>query len=200
VPAINRGEAIVSRLHALDYSLGELRRVIGTLDDSVMDGPTNCAPWSVRRLASHALNNQLLWAGRVTGQQLVEPADALDAVPIPGDLAPVAIDVTGRVLAMWRGEGVLDATHETPFGALPGSVVIDFAIIDAAAHAWDLSASVGRPVEFDRSEIPVLTEVVDATCTDAAREHDVIKAVTRAPLDATDTERLMASAGRTIPR
>ena len=64
-------ETTVDRLHTLDYALGELRQVVGTLDDSVMDGPTNCEPWTVRRLASHALNNQLVWAGLVTGQQLV---------------------------------------------------------------------------------------------------------------------------------
>lgn len=78
--------------------------------------------------------------------------------------------------------------------------MIDFAIIDAAAHAWDLSASLGQPVEFEPSEIPVLAEVVAATCTDAAREHDLIKAATQPPVDATDTERLMAAAGRTVPR
>ena len=30
---------------------------------------TNCPPWTVRRLASHALKNQLFWAGSVTGQR-----------------------------------------------------------------------------------------------------------------------------------
>jgi uncharacterized protein (TIGR03086 family) len=190
----------VDRLHTLDYTLSELRKVIGTLEDSVMDGPTNCGPWTVRRLASHALNNQLLWAGVVTGQQLVTGADAMGAVPIPGDLEPIAEEVTGRVAGLWRSEGVLDATHDTPFGALPGSVVIDFAIIDAAAHAWDLSASLGKPLEFDRSEIPMLADVVDATCNDAAREHGLIQPATQAPADATDTERLMALSGRAIPR
>ncbi len=52
------------------------------------DAPTNCAPWTVRRLASHALNNQLLWAGLVTGQQLVTTEVAMGAVAIDGDLGP----------------------------------------------------------------------------------------------------------------
>ena len=78
----------MDRLQTLDYALDELRRVVGTLDDSVMDAPTNCDPWTVRRLASHALNNQLVWAGLVTGQQLVSVDDAMDAVPIDGDLGP----------------------------------------------------------------------------------------------------------------
>ncbi len=190
----------MDRMHTLDYGLGELRRVVGTLDDSVMDAPTNCEPWSVRRLASHALNNQLVWAGLVTGQQLVPVEVAMGAEPIEGDLEPVAADVASRAMALWRTEGILDAMHVTPFGELPGSAVIDFAIIDAVAHAWDLSASVGRPVEFDPAEIPVIAEVVAATCTDAARDHGLIKSSAEVPADATDTERLMAAAGRAINR
>src|ERR1700710_1279449 len=105
----------MDRLHTLEYALGELRHVIGTLDDTVMDGATNCEPWTVRRLASHALNNQLVWAGLVTGQQLVTVEDAMGAVPIDGDLGPVAIDVAARAMALWRTDGILDAVHMTPF-------------------------------------------------------------------------------------
>ena len=190
----------MDHLPVLDYALGLLREVVGSLDDSLADAPTNCAPWTVRRLASHALNNQLLWAGLVTGQQLVTTEVAMGAVAIDGDLGPVAAEVTARASELWRTEGILEATHETPFGPLPGSAVIDFAVIDAAAHAWDLSDSLGRPVEFGPSWIPVLADVVAATCTDAARAHLLIKAPTELPADPTDTERLMSAAGRTIHR
>ena len=190
----------MDRLQTLDYALGELRRVVGALDGSDMDGATNCEPWTVRRLASHALNNQLVWAGLVTGQQLVSVEDAMGAVAIEGDLAPVGEEVTVRALELWRTPGVLDAVHATPFGELPGSVVIDFAIIDAAAHAWDVSSSVGPGVEFDPAHIAVLTDVVAVTCTDAAREAGLIKPPTDPPADATDTQRLMSLAGRAIDR
>jgi len=190
----------MDREPVLDYALALLKQVVGSLDDSLMDAPTNCPPWTVRRLASHALNNQLLWAGLVTGQQLVTTEVAMGAVAIDGDLSPAAAEVTSRASALWRTEGILEATHQTPFGALPGSAVIDFAIIDAAAHAWDLSDSVGRPVEFDPSWIPALADVVAATCTDAARDHGLIKPPTEIPAGATDTERLMSRAGRAIHR
>jgi hypothetical protein len=85
-------------------------------------------------------------------------------------------------------------------GELPGSIVINFPTIDALAHAWDVAASVGRALEFAPEEMPAITAVVEATCTDAAREHGLIQAVAAVPGDATDTERLMAAAGRTIPR
>jgi uncharacterized protein (TIGR03086 family) len=190
----------VDRLPTLDYALGELRRVVGTLDGSEMDGPTNCEPWTVRRLASHAVNNQLVWAGLVTGQHLVDVEVAMGAVPIDGDLEPVAAAATAQAMELWRTDGILDAVHVTPFGELPGSAVIDFAVIDAAAHAWDLSASVGRALEFDPRYVDVLGEVFDATCTDAAREVGLIKAPTEVPGDATDTERLMSLAGRVLGR
>ena len=53
---------------------------------------------------------------------------------------------------MWSTDGVLSQTHVTPLGELPGSIVINFPTIDALAHVWDLSASVGHPIEFASSE------------------------------------------------
>jgi hypothetical protein len=64
----------------LEYSLDELSRVVAALDDAEMDTVTNCAPWTVRQLASHALNNQLLWAGMVTGEELVSAEVTMGAV------------------------------------------------------------------------------------------------------------------------
>jgi len=95
---------------------------------------------------------------------------------------------------------VLEAIHVTPLGELPGTVVINFATIDAVCHAWDLAASVGHPIEFEAEMIPTISVVVAATCTDAAREHGLIKPVAPTPADATATERLMATAGRSISR
>jgi uncharacterized protein (TIGR03086 family) len=190
----------MDRLALMTYAEDQLDRVILGLDAAEMDVVTNCPPWTVRRLASHALKNQLFWAGSVTGQQLMTLEESMGAVPFDGDLAPLAAEISARVLELWRGDGVLTAQHDTPFGVLPGAVVIDFAIIDVAAHAWDLSASLGRAIEFHAETIPAMSDVVALTCTDHTVELGLIKAPTEPPTDATRTERLMAAAGRTIPR
>jgi uncharacterized protein (TIGR03086 family) len=190
----------MTELSMLEYSLDELRRAVAALDDDDMDVVTNCEPWTVRRLASHALNNQLFWGGLVTGDQPVSFEDTMGAVPYDGDLAHYADEVVGRAMAMWSTDGVLEATHATPLGELPGSAVINFAIIDALCHAWDLAASTGQPIQFADEKIPTIAMVVEATCTDAARDHDLIKPVVAVSADATDTERLMALAGRAVPR
>jgi uncharacterized protein (TIGR03086 family) len=185
-------------LTLLAGTVDELGRVIAGLDPAEMDIVTNCPPWTVRRLASHVLKNQLFWAGCVTGQELMPQAEAMAAVAYPGDLGPVATEVLPQVLQLWRTEGLLTAVHPTPFGELPGAVVVNFAVIDAAAHAWDLSASLGRAIEFPPEWIPGLTRVVELTCTEHSIELGLVKPPTRPPVDATDTQRLMAAAGRQV--
>ena len=98
-----------------DGSVGDVRvrhgraRTDGGDARRLADGNvTNCEPWTVGRLASHALNNQLLWAGVVTGQQLVSADDTMGAVPLEGDLATIADDVAARATAMWGTEGLLE--------------------------------------------------------------------------------------------
>jgi uncharacterized protein (TIGR03086 family) len=190
----------MDELTLLTQAEHEMGRVIGELADAEMDVVSNCPPWTVRRLASHALKNQLFWAGLVTGHDLMPQDEAMAAVPYEGDLGPVAADVSARVVELWHTDGVLTATHATPFGELPGAVVINFALIDAAAHAWDVAASVGRAIEFPPDWIPGMTGVVGLTCTEHTVEIGLVKPPTSPPPDATDTQRLMAAAGRTIPR
>jgi len=190
----------MDRLTLLERAEDQLVQVIGGLDEAEMDVVSNCPPWTVRRLASHVLKNQLFWAGSVTGQHLMAIEESMGAVPYAGDLAPIAVEVAAQVLELWRTEGVMTAEHDTPFGVLPGAVVIDFAIIDAAAHAWDLSASLGRTVDFPAETITAMADVVALTCTDHTVELGLVKPPTEPPADATDTERLMAAAGRAIPR
>jgi uncharacterized protein (TIGR03086 family) len=190
----------MDHLTLLDYAEGQLVQVIHGIDAADLEVVTNCPPWTVRRLASHSLKNQLFWAGRVTGQQLMTLEESMGAVPYDGDLAPIATEVATRVLELWRSNDVLTEQHDTPFGVLPGAVVLDFAIIDAAAHAWDLSASLGSAIEFAPETISAMTDVVALACTDHTVELGLVKPPTEPPANATDTERLMAAAGRAIPR
>jgi hypothetical protein len=95
---------------------------VAALDDSELDIVTNCAPWTVRQLASNALNNQLLWPGLVRGEETVTVEETMGAVAYDGDLGSYADEVAERSLAIWPTPGVLTVLHATPFGELPGSV------------------------------------------------------------------------------
>src|SRR4051795_6543633 len=103
-------------LSQAEYELG---RGVAEISAGEMDVVSNCPPWTVRRLASHALKNQLFWAGTVTGHQLMALEESMGAVPYEGDLTPIAAEVTARALTLWRSDGVMTAEHTTPFGVLP---------------------------------------------------------------------------------
>jgi uncharacterized protein (TIGR03086 family) len=186
----------MDQISTLEFALGELRQEVQALVADDLEVVTNCDPWTVHRLASHALNNQLFWGGLVTGQAPVSFEETMGAAPYDGDLSAYADEVYARALEMWRTPGVLTAVHVTPLGELPGSVVINFPTVDAVCHAWDLSVSLGRRLDVPQEWLPAVTAVVDGTCNDAAREHGLIKAVQQTAPDASDTDRLMARAGR----
>ena len=85
----------MDQMATLEFAIGELRREVVALHESELETLSNCEPWTVRRLASHALNNQLLWAGLVTKVETVTVEDVMGAVPYEGDLAPTP--------ARWQG-------------------------------------------------------------------------------------------------
>ena len=60
--------------------------------------------------------------------------------------------------------------------------------------------SVGRPIEFAVEAMPAISTLVEAVCTDDVRALGLIASPTEPPADATDTEVLMALAGREVPR
>src|SRR5947209_4484555 len=68
-------------LGTLEASLQELQQAVESVEAPQMDIPANCEPWTVRQLASHALNNQLFWAGLATGNELVSAEDTMRGVP-----------------------------------------------------------------------------------------------------------------------
>lgn len=70
----------------------------------------------------HTLNNQLLWAGLVTGERTVTFEDTMGAVAYDGDLVAYADEVTKPSLALWATPGVLTAVHATsPASLAPAS-------------------------------------------------------------------------------
>lgn len=188
----------MDHLALLTYSEELLGQVVGEIAADEMDLGTNCPPWTTRQLASHALKNQLFWAGTVVDEDLMALDEAMAAVPYEGNLGPIASEVTRLAVQLWHRDGIMTAEHTTPFGVLPGAVVVNFAIVDAAAHAWDISASLGRPIDFSRDAVAALTDVFVLTCTEHTVELGLVKPPTVPRDSATDTERLLASAGRTI--
>ena len=72
----------------------------------------------------------------------------MGAVAIDGDLGRSPTDVTAREPRRCGAPTASSRRFTRRRSATARLGVIDFAIIDAAAHAWDLSDQRGSPVEF----------------------------------------------------
>ena len=190
----------MDQLQTLDAALTQLRIVVAGLDESQLDTATNCAPWSVRQLGHHAVSSQLLWVGLLTGTEIVSVEDTMSAKLHDGELLPLVDDAIAQAQAAWGADGTLEKTHATPFGELPGAAILSFPTIDALAHAWDISASLGSPIEVDDAAVPAFEAVIAAACTDGSRSMGLFGAPADVPVDASATERLMAATGRAISR
>lgn len=76
-------------------------------------------------------------------------------------------------------DGVLTAHHDTSFGPARrrGHRLRDHR---RPRHAWDLSTSVGRTIDFPAETITTMPDVVALTCTDHTVELGLVKAAYRA--------------------
>ena len=128
------------------------------------DAPTPCAEWSAGQVLEHAVLDQQIWASRVAGT----PAPGGDAFAPTGVLVPAETAAGVRRLLVGAGsawsrvEPGASVATPLPQGDLPYGTALAMCALDAAVHAWDVSAALGEPTS--------LTEEAAAPMLAAARE------------------------------
>ena len=128
------------------------------------DAPTPCAEWSAGQVLEHAVLDQQIWASRVGST----PAPGGDAFAPTGDLVPSETAAGVRRLldeagAAWgRVEHGAPVATPLPQGDLAYDTAVAMCALDAAVHAWDVTAALGEPTS--------LTEDAAAPMLAAARE------------------------------
>jgi uncharacterized protein (TIGR03086 family) len=128
-------------------SLDLLEAAAAAVGDASRQAPTPCAQWNVTQVLQHAAGDQLAWAGAIgvgTGpaENPFAPSGHLEAGV--DDLIKPALAVAR---AAWSGVDGHDDAVPTPLpqGPLPAPVAAGACALDAAVHAWDIAAAIGRP-------------------------------------------------------
>jgi uncharacterized protein (TIGR03086 family) len=119
-----------------------------------LDCTTPCEDWSVRDLVDHVIVGNRRTGG-ITGGACGTREEMMAA---HADSAAAAQTALGAPGAMTR-------TYRTPFGEVPGTVVIQLRIADTLTHAWDLARATGQSTDLD----PELAEQVLAVSRRLAR-------------------------------
>lgn len=105
---------------------------------------TPCDQWNVHELINHMCEGGQMVAGGLQGQ--APPTDAPDLLadgPSTGwSNAYAALDAAATPDA-------LAASHQMPFGEVPGEVALSVITADHLTHAWDLAQATNQPIEVD---------------------------------------------------
>ena len=149
--------------------------------------PTPCAEWDVRALLSHVVTSTDGLVALLHDEQPDWESDRLGDDPA----ASVRRSLTASLEA-WAAPGAL----ERPSSQLPGMRVVDFAMGDALAHAWDLAAALDRPRPLDDDLVRLVLDRWAGGAAEQGRAWGVFGPRVEVGDDAPVLEQLVALFGR----
>ena len=128
-------------------SLDLLEAVAAAVTDATRLAPTPCSQWTVAQVLQHAAGDQLAWAAAIgvgTGpaENPFAPSGHLD-----GSVDDLIKPALAAARAAWETVQADDDAVPTPLpqGPLPALIAAGACALDAAVHAWDIAAALGRP-------------------------------------------------------
>lgn len=129
---------------ALDQTDEIVSQLIAGLTPDQREAPTPCTGWTIHDLIAHMCAGGHMVAGGLQGQAPPEEApDHLADGPAAGWTATV------EALRAVATPELLGATHQMPFGEVPGEVAMSIIVADHLTHAWDLAQASGQDIAVD---------------------------------------------------
>ena len=128
-------------------SLDLLEAVAAAVTDANGQAPTPCAEWTAAQVLQHAAGDQLAWAAAIgvgTGpaENPFAPSGHLES-----SVDALVQPALAAARAAWASVKADDDAVPTPLpqGPLPAQIAAGACALDAAVHAWDIAAALGRP-------------------------------------------------------
>ncbi len=152
---------------------------------------TPCDKWNVHELIEHMCEGGQMIAGGLQDQAPPEEApDFLADGPLAG------WNDTAAALAAAATPDALAATHQMPFGEVPGEMALSVITADHLTHAWDLARATGQDLAVDDELATWALQTWQAVVPAEGREGDAFHAVVAVADDASALDRLVGYTGR----
>lgn len=171
-----------------------LAELIAEVRPEQLTAPTPCAHLAVGPLMAHVVESTHGLAQVADGETTGRPR----AAEVPDDGWPETYrQARERFAAAWADGARLDRQYAVPWGKVPGSGVVAGAVIETAAHTWDLAQALGVQTLPDQELAARALEFARPMIAADRRGEDVPFApVQEAPADADAYGRLAAWLGR----
>ncbi len=116
-------------------AFAEIEALVSAVESSQLGGPTPCTDWDVRVLMNHLVYVNLLYPGIANGERL--PDKATDHI---GDDHVAAFRASGQLARVaFSRPGMLQQKYQSPWGDVPGSVIVQHVVNELLVHGWDLA-------------------------------------------------------------
>lgn len=167
-------------------------------DEADWAAASPCEGWTALEVLDHATGTvAAVMAVLSGGEQSSTPAEAGGASTVD------------EVVALWHGSagraGDMILTAD-PDAQVPGedgertlAEAVAVPVADIVIHAWDVAAAAGRELEFSPPLLEFVRGLLHDTPEESLRAEGVLGPAVEAPEGASETERLMAFAGRVRP-
>jgi uncharacterized protein (TIGR03086 family) len=177
---------------AMEQSDQIVTDLIAGLSADQRDAPTPCTEWTIHDLLAHMCAGGHMIAGALEGAGMPEPTpDYLAEGPAAG-WASMATH-----LHQAATPDRLEATHQLPFGEMPGEAALSVIVADHVTHAWDLARASGQDLVVDDELATWALETWKRVVPADGRTGDGFKAVVPVASDASAVDQLVGYTGRT---
>jgi uncharacterized protein (TIGR03086 family) len=182
-------------LDSLDRVHDAIGGLVASTDPARLGDATPCKDWNVRTLINHLAHVDVQYAAMANGEPFPDPnTDHLGDDHAAGykRAAKIAHDAFHRT-------GMIEQTYATPWGDVPGAVIVQHVVNELIAHGWDLARATGRPTDL----VPDLAAESLAIWRawfdgDVGRMEGSFGPERSAPAGATPADRMAAYLGRDV--
>lgn len=155
--------------------------------------PTPCSEWTVRDLLDHLVYVDVLYTAHLDRREPPEPGARIGTEPLA-----VFRDAGRRAAAVFSREGVLADIYPSPFGDIPGSVIVQHVVNELLVHSWDLATATAQHTDIEPDLAEESLSVWQAWTGGMPRGGEGFGPEQPVAGDATAADRLAAYLGRKV--
>jgi len=176
---------------ALDRTDRIVSDLIAGLTADQREAPTPCTDWTIHDLIAHMCAGGQMVAGALQGQ--APPAEAPDLL---ADGPAAGWKSTTEALRSVATPDTLTATHQLPFGEMPGEAALSVIVADHLTHGWDLARASGQEISVDDDLVSWALETWRRVVPAEGRTGGGFKAAVPIDAEAPILDQLVAYTGR----
>ncbi len=180
---------------ALTEATGLVSGLVAGLTPEHREMTTPCKQWTVHDLVNHMVNTSKAVAAMTTADMSTMPAEGVDHLP-QGPLNGWN-DGKDAITAAATGEN-LEALRQTPFGEVPGAMVLSVGVADLLTHGWDLARATDQSIAPSDDLVAFSRQTWEMVIQPDSRNGDAFDVEQPCTDDAPPIDKLAAFTGRSV--